>query len=111
MLPTRIRRLSIEALDIPMREPFGIAGGAQEIAANLLVSVELDDGAVGLGEAAPFPAFNGETQSGARAAIEAARAIVEGADARAWRRIATARRAALPGAGSARCAVETAGLD
>ena len=41
MTPTLIRRVSVEALDIPLHEPFGIAGGAQERAANLLVTVEL----------------------------------------------------------------------
>lgn len=111
MIPTRIRRLSVEALDIPMREPFGIAGGAQERAANLLAVVELADGTVGLGEAAPFPAFNGETQAGTRGAIEAARGVIEGADARGWRRIAAALRAIIPSAGAARCALETAVLD
>lgn len=111
MIPTRIRRLSVETLDIPMREPFGIAGGAQESAANLLAVVELADGTVGLGEAAPFPAFNGETQAGSRGAIEAARGVIEGADARGWRRIAAMLRAAIPSAGAARCALETAVLD
>jgi L-alanine-DL-glutamate epimerase-like enolase superfamily enzyme len=109
--PFHIRRLSVEALDIPLHEPFGISGGAHAMAANLLVTVELEGGAIGLGEAAPFPAFNGETQAGARAAIEAARDAVEGADARAWRRIAADLRAANPGAGAARCAIETAVLD
>lgn len=111
MTPTLIRRLSVEALDIPLREPFGIAGGAQELAANLLVTVELADGTLGLGEAAPFPAFNGETQAGAQAAVARARAAVEGEDARGWRRIAAALGAAIPGAGAARCAIETAILD
>lgn len=111
MSPTRIRRLSIDTLDIPLREPFGIAGGAQELAANLLVTVELADGTLGRGEAAPFPAFNGETQAGTRAAIEAARGLVEGADAQAWRAVAGALRATIRGAGAARCAVETAILD
>ena len=111
MTPTLIRRLSVETLDIPLREPFGIAGGAQELAANLLVTVELADGTVGIGEAAPFPAFNGETQAGAQAAVLRARAVVEGADVRGWRRLAAALEAALPGQGSARCAIETALLD
>jgi len=80
----------VGALDIPLHEPFGIAGGVQEHAANLLVTVELLDGTLGFGEAAPFPAFNGETQDSARDAIEAARVAVEGVDARAWRAIASA---------------------
>src|SRR3954451_11657976 len=105
--PTTIRALSVETLNIALRVPFGIAGGAQELARNLLVTVELADGTRGYGEAAPFPAFNGETQEAARAAVEVARATVEGADAREWRRIAVALRSAIGPVGSAQCAIET----
>jgi len=109
--PTTIRALTIAPLDIRLHEPFGIAGGAQDVARNLLVTVELTDGTCGYGEAAPFPAFNGETQDMAHAAILAARSLVEGADVREWRRIALAL-PAVPGmTGSARCAIETALID
>jgi L-alanine-DL-glutamate epimerase-like enolase superfamily enzyme len=108
---TTIRALSAETLDIPLHTPFSIAGGAQDGARNLLVSVELVDGAHGYGEAAPFPVFNGETQDLARAAVEAARTTVEGADAREWRRIAAVLRGAMGPVGSAQCAIETAILD
>jgi L-alanine-DL-glutamate epimerase-like enolase superfamily enzyme len=106
-----IRALSVETLDIPLIAPFGIAGGAQDIARNLLAIVELADGTRGYGEAAPFPAFNGETQEIARAAIEAARPAVEGADAREWRRLAAELRHVIGPVGSAQCAIETAVLD
>src|SRR5215211_154468 len=109
--PTTIRALSVETLDIPLHTPFGIAGGAQDLARNLLVTVELIDGTRGYGEAAPFPAFNGETQSSARAAVESARTTVEGGDAREWRRIAASLHGAIGPVGSAQCAIETAILD
>jgi L-alanine-DL-glutamate epimerase-like enolase superfamily enzyme len=109
--PTTIRALAVEPLDIPLHTPFGIAGGTQDIARNLLVTVELADGTRGYGEAAPFPVFNGETQALAHAAIEAARTTVEGADVREWRRIAAALRGAIGPVGSAQCAIETALLD
>jgi len=108
--PTTVRALRVEPLDIPLREPFGIARGALPIAQNLLVALELGDGTRGFGEAAPFPAFNGETQDSARAAIEVARPLVEGADVRSWRRIASAV-AEVVHSGSPRCAIETAVLD
>ncbi len=110
-IPSLIRRLEASPLDIPLHKPFGIAGGAQVIAENVLVTVELADGTLGHGEAAPFPAFNGETQLLALQAIEAARPRVEGADARTWRRIAAAIRPLVGASGSARCAIETAILD
>ena len=109
--PTTIRAVSVERLDIPLFAPFGIAGGAQETARNLLVTVELADGTRGYGEAAPFQAYNGETQEIARAAVESAQALVEGADAREWRRLAAALRATIGPVGSAQCAIETAVLD
>ncbi len=109
--PTTIRSLTAANLDIPLHTPFGIAGGAQDLARNLLVTVELEDGTRGYGEAAPFPAFNGETQAIAGAAIEAATSTVVGADVREWRRIAGALRGAIGPIGSAQCAIETAVLD
>ena len=109
--PTTIRGISVEPLDIPLHTPFGIAGGAQDLARNLLVTVELADGTRGYGEAAPFPAFNGETQALAQAAVDAARTTVEGADVREWRRLAAAARRAIGPVGSAQCAIETALLD
>lgn len=109
--PTTIRSLTVEALDIPMRRPFGIAGGTQHVAEAALCTVELADGTRGFGEASPLPAFDGETRDGAIEAMLAARADVEGEDARAWRRIAA--RAAVSAAAScaARCSIETAVLD
>lgn len=109
--PTTIRSLSVEPLDIPLFAPFGISGGAQDVARSLLVTVELADGTLGYGEAAPFPAFNGETQASARAAVEATRPAIEGSDVREWRTIAAYMRDRIATAGSARCAIETAVLD
>lgn len=109
--PTTIRSLTASPLDIALTTPFGIASGAQEVARNLLVHVELADGTRGYGEAAPFPAVNGETQELARAAVEAAQNVVEGADAREWRRLAATVRRAIGRVGSAQCAIETALLD
>ncbi|WP_322488595.1 dipeptide epimerase [Chloroflexus sp.] len=110
-MTTTIRTLSVTPLDIPLHSPFGIAGGAQEVARNLLVMVELANGIRGYGEAAPFPAFNGETQAGAQAAIESVRSAVEGADVREWRALACRLREQIGSYGSARCAIETAVLD
>ncbi|WP_394827470.1 dipeptide epimerase [Pendulispora albinea] len=110
MTPTTVRRLEVHDLNVTLREPFGISGGTQDAVRNLLVVAELTDGTLGYGEAAPLPAFNGETQDVARAAIESVRSTVEGSDVREWRAIADALRVATR-VGSARCAIETALLD
>lgn len=108
---TQIRRLTVENLDLALREPFGIAGGAQARGANLLVTVELANGVRGYGEAAPFPAFNGETRDRTRAALLALQDRVVGGNVRSWRRLAREWAVDLAGQGAARCALETAMLD
>lgn len=109
--PVTIRSLTYEALDIPLREPFGIASGTQVVAQNILVIIELADGTCGYGEAAPFHVVNGETQASVMQALAAVRSGLEGADAREWRRIAYWLQAQIGPASSARCAIETAILD
>ena len=107
-----IRAVTIRALDIPLFEPFGISGGAQASAANVLVRVELQDGTVGHGEAAPLPPYNGETQADALRALRSVLPWLKGQDAAAWQAIGRGFAArARPGSGSARCALETALVD
>ncbi len=111
MSTTRLRSLSYSPLDVPLREPFGIATGAQTVAANVLVQVELEDGTVGLGEAAPFPAVSGETQAAVLAALPSAERALQGHDAARYRPACAAVREALSHLPSALCAVEMALLD
>jgi L-Ala-D/L-Glu epimerase len=108
---SRIASVEVTPLDIPLHEPFGIAGGTQPIAANVLVLVRLADGTTGYGEAAPLPAYNGETQSSTIEALHRAKGVVDGADARGWRALARRLSEVIPDAGAARCAIETAALD
>lgn len=100
---TRIVSAHARPLDIPMKKAFGIAGGAQAHAHNVLLSVQLAGGTQGYGEAAPFPAFNGETQAAAMADLERAIPSLVGRDA--------GERMELEIGASARCAVETALAD
>ena len=108
---SRIARLIAQRLDIPLVKPFGISRGAQQVAANVLLEVVLENGIRGWGEGAPFPAFNGETQEQALTTCHAAEPIVAGIDVtesdelsdRVWSRCARSP--------SAICAIETAILD
>jgi L-alanine-DL-glutamate epimerase-like enolase superfamily enzyme len=110
--PTTVRSLRVAPLDIPLLVPFGISRGALDMAANVLVTVELADGTLGYGEAAPFPAYNGETQSAALGLLRQAANWLPGRDAADWRGAAAEFRAtAGPACGSAQCALETALLD
>jgi L-Ala-D/L-Glu epimerase len=103
--------VSAEPLDIELIEPFGIAGGAQAAANNVLVRVTLEDGSEGIGEAAPFPAVSGETQTQALNAVRAAREVLLGQDAGRFRNLAERLSEVTLGVPSARCALETAALD
>jgi L-alanine-DL-glutamate epimerase-like enolase superfamily enzyme len=89
-----------------MRKAFGIAGGAQEQARNVLVTLTVASGEVGIGEGAPFPAFNGETQDDVLASCAAV--DLRDVDLDHTTAIRERLRAASP---SARCAIETAVID
>ncbi len=110
--PTSVRSVRVAPLDIPLLAPFGISKGALDLAANVLLSVELSDGTIGYGEAAPFPAYNGETQAAAVGHLSRAANWLPGRDAADWRGIALEFRCFAGSAcGSALCALETALLD
>jgi L-alanine-DL-glutamate epimerase-like enolase superfamily enzyme len=110
----RIRRIESAPLNLRLHSPFGIAGGAQELARNVLVMVELSDGTRGMGEAAPFPAYNGETQEQAMTVLSLASGPTVGSAAglEFWRETAGFFRGAGGAAsGAAQCAFEMALLD
>jgi len=110
--PTTIRAVKFAPLDIPLHEPFGISGGAQAVANNVLVTLELADGTRGYGEAAPLPPYNGETQAGALAALASAPAWLPQRDLSDWRALAAEFRArGGESCGAAQCAFEMAALD
>lgn len=111
MHETTITEVVVRPLDVPLIEPFAIATGAQAVANNVLVMITLSDGTRGYGEAAPFPAVTGETQSSTIEALHTLRATLLGRDARGWRSRAAELRAADPKAAAARCALEMAILD
>ncbi len=109
-----IRAFAAAALDIPLFEPFGISGGAQAMANNVLATLELADGTRGYGEAAPLPPYNGETQRDALTTLDAARGWLVGRETslKNWRALAAEFRVRGGAAcGSAQCAFEMALLD
>jgi L-alanine-DL-glutamate epimerase-like enolase superfamily enzyme len=95
-----------------LSEPFEIAGGSSPVHDGVFVRLRLTGGATGWGEAAPMPAFNGETAAGALAAVRRAGRAWLGRDASAWRTRLEELEALLPrGAGAARAALGLALLD
>lgn len=72
-------RLSIHDVHLPMRHPFTIALGTTTVQHNIIVA--LSDGAhTGYGEAAAGLAWAAFRPEGMRAALEAARSLIESAD-------------------------------
>lgn len=111
MRPTTVVALETQPLSLPLTEPFAIASGAPTVARNLLVRVILEDGTVGLGEAAPFAEVSGETQESAAAAVAACRELIVGQDARILRRLAPTVSEVCDEEPAARWAIEQALLD
>lgn len=107
----RILCIRFEPLNVELREPFGIATGAQLSAENVLVSVELEDGSHGYGEAAPFPAVSGENQTQTLAALRRLVQAIANVDSSDWRAIAGELARLAPEAPAARAAIEMALLD
>ncbi|MDF3056936.1 MAG: mandelate racemase/muconate lactonizing enzyme family protein [Rariglobus sp.] len=108
---TIIRSLDAARLDIPLHVPFGISGGAQAVAHNVLVTLVLEDGTIGYGEAAPLPAYNGETQARVLTALKKIGDAVAGCHGSDWRKLAAHARAPAGGSGSAQAGFEMALLD
>ncbi|HZR83539.1 MAG TPA: dipeptide epimerase [Candidatus Binatia bacterium] len=108
---TRIAEIAAGPLDVPMREPFAIAGGETTAVRNALVRVRLASGIVGWGEAAPLAAFNGETQAQVLREVAAAADRLVGRDVADWRPVLEAADDLLAGSGAARAALGTAIVD
>lgn len=109
--PSTIVAVDHLALDFELNEPFGISGGVSERARIGVVQLKLADGTIGIGEAAPLPAYNGETLEDAASAIDAARPLLLGQDARPWRKRSLDLISVTERSAAARGAIESALLD
>src|SRR5437660_11350638 len=82
---TTIRSIVVEALNIPLLEPFTIATGSVSDARNVLITVTPEDGSVGYGECAPSPPSTGESQETALAPAHTCARLIGGKSAACWR--------------------------
>ena len=111
MSRTTIRSISVEPLNIPLREPFTIATGSVSEARNILISITLEDGTTGYGESAPLPPSTGESQETALAAARGCAALIEGKDAAGWRILSKLMHSVYFSQATARAGMEMAILD
>lgn len=110
-METEIISFEFSPLNMALTEPFSIASGTQNRVENILVTIALKNGKIGLGEAAPFPAVSGETQQSTMEALAELKSLVLGKDAKQWRGIALELERKKYFAPAARCAIEMALLD
>lgn len=105
--------LDFEVVEHELFMPFAISTGDLEVARAVIVRLELDDGTVGLGEGAPFPAVSGETVESTLAVLEGVRSILGALDPNdATTAVEDDRlHAAFADAPAARCGLEVALLD
>ncbi|MBI4247913.1 MAG: dipeptide epimerase [Elusimicrobia bacterium] len=106
-----IASIEAEPIHCPLKIPFAIAGGAQAAADNVFIRIVLSDGTAGYGEAAPLPAFNGETQTQALRAIESAKTELLRKTPVSLRRCSQILKKIIGHSASARAGLEMALLD
>lgn len=108
---TTIRAIEIEPLNIPLIEPFVIAIGRLDQVQNVLITVRLENGVVGYGEAAPLEPISGENQATVLATLQVCVAMLEGRDALEWRKLAAELKGIFGAQAAARAGLEMALLD
>ena len=108
---TRIRSIECEPLDVPLLEPFTIAIGRLDHVRNVLVTVTLENGVIGYGEAAPLEPINGENQATVMATLATLAPLLTGQDAYAWRSLAARMANLFSAQCAARAGLEMALLD
>jgi L-alanine-DL-glutamate epimerase-like enolase superfamily enzyme len=106
----KISKMFVEPLSIEM-EPFPIALGVMTHLDNALVTVVLENGLEGYGEAAPIITISGENQQTILGTLNSCREFIVGQDINNYRSIAYTLKSAFWAQSVARCAIEMALLD
>jgi L-Ala-D/L-Glu epimerase len=107
----KLKSLEFLPLHVELNEPFGIATGSHQDVKNVLVRLVLDDGTIGLGEAAPVPHISGETDAQVFAVVDRVRSSLGELDLSRYRYVSDHLGELLGSLPSARAGVEIALLD
>ncbi len=108
---TSIRSIEFEPLNIPLLEPFAIAIGRLDHVRNVLITLKLENGVIGYGEAAPLEPINGEDQATVMATLQTCVALLTGRDTMQWRELAHELNRVFSAQAAARAGLEMALLD
>ncbi|MDB5081147.1 MAG: dipeptide epimerase [Chloroflexi bacterium] len=108
---TGIRSIEFEPLNIPLIEPFIISIGRLDHVRNVLITVTLENGVIGYGEAAPLEPINGENQATVLATLQTCVPLLVGRDAMQWRKLSGELAGIFSVQAAARAGLEMAILD
>lgn len=111
MEPTKIKNVLIEPVTIPLEESFKIAIGTKYSIENVLITIQLENGIVGYGEAAPLEPINGENQATALATLNSCKDFLIGKDVSQFRQVSKHLKSVFWAQVTARCAIEMAMID
>lgn len=111
MVKTKISKVIIEPVNIKLDEPFTIAIGTKYCIENVIITVVLENGIEGYGEAAPLEPINGENQATVLATLESCKGFIVGKDISEYKAISAILKSVFWAQVTARCAVEMALLD
>lgn len=109
--PTRIRSVEFEPLNVPLLEPFVIAIGRLDQVRNVLITLRLENGVIGYGEAAPLEPINGENQATVTATLQTLAPWLQGREALEWRKLSAEIYTVFSMQSAARAGLEMALLD
>ena len=110
MKAIKIAKMFADPLTYEM-EPFPIALGVMTHLDNAFVTIVLENGIEGYGEAAPIMTINGENQQTILGTLNSCREFIVGQDINNYRSIAYTLKSAFWAQSAARCAIEMALLD
>ena len=107
----RIKQMTVSSLQAPLIQPFRIATGQHDQLDNLLVTLQLESGVIGYGEAAIASHITGETLEQTKENLSVAAECLAGQSVTDYLRISSWMHDSFPKNKAAVAAVETAILD
>ena len=107
----KIKKVFIEPINIELDEPFKISIGTKYSIENVCITVVLENGIEGYGEAAPLEPVNGENQATVLATLNSCKDFILEKDISEYRAISKNLKDVFWAQVTARCAVEMALLD
>ncbi len=107
----KIKKVIIEPINIELDEPFKIAIGTKYNIENVLITIILDNGIEGYGEAAPLEPINGENQATVISTLKSCTDFIAGKNISDYKAISRVLKSVFWAQVTARCAIEMALID